>query len=49
MTIALDVLALFLSLAAGGVGIFLRIEHRLTRLETRICALPCIQEGCKKP
>jgi len=49
MTFTLDVLALFISLTSGFVAIVLRVEHRLTKLETRLCALPCIQEGCKKP
>lgn len=49
MNIPLDVLSLFVTLGAGFVAIFLRVENRLTKLETRICALPCLKEGCKKP
>lgn len=48
MTITIDTLILFLGLAAGLVATFLRIEHRLTRLETRISQIPCLASNPKK-
>lgn len=49
MSVPLEMLALLVALAAAIVGIFLRIENRLTRIETRVCALPCLTGGCKEP
>jgi hypothetical protein len=36
MTITIDILAAVIALAAGTFAFFIRLEHRLTRIETKL-------------